>query len=493
MKYSGKEAWTMGDMWNLVKDDVFHGFHIKWGLGEDANLGHVSSKDLLHYTAHEDALKPLPEKDYPEDCLMKWTGCCMTGKDGLHYIYYTMRNAKGDEKIGVALSEDLEHFEVYKGNPVLEADPKIFDTTSTDKVNCRDLLVVYEENEDLYYGYFAAMADVGYDTSVGVIGVAKSKDLLNWYDQQIAYIPPYMGASEVPDVFFMDGKWYLTLLTGNIYGAKGISEDEDISYFTSYAVSDSPCGPFVHTDDTIFLGGNHSSGAVCRTTIYKGKRYVIYIDRGKDGASISLPKEVKVIDGKLRPCYTPILESLRTGNKISSVTADMITRLRSSHAWETVSGEIKASDNGQKIELSTLHHSYQKYRLENIKYPSVEIECVISGDCTECGFMFEAFSNDEQDKPKETSFISLNFNQKKVITYYSLLEYIPYSKRRFDFEKNKEYHIRAIVMEGIFEIYIDDVLILQGPMETADYIIPGFMCGNGKFEIKNLKIFELEK
>ncbi len=488
MKFKSDGNWTMGDMWGLVTDDVFHGIHIKWSDTETP-LGHICSSDLLHYTALDDVLHPLPEDKYPNDCLMKFTGCCMTGKDNKHYIYYTMRNKNASEKIAVAISEDMKNFELYDKNPVLELDGNIFCTKGT-KIDCRDMLIVYHEAEDIYYGYFAAMADLGYGSPCGVIGVAKSKDLLNWREQKIAYKPPFVGVMEVPDVFEIDGKWYLTMLSGNIYGAKGISEDEDIVYFTYYAVSDSPEGPFVHTDDTIFLGGNHSSGAVSRSVVFNGKRYVIYLDRGKEGQSIALPKEIGVVDGKLRPLYAPITQKLRTGNKTNTFTADMIKRLMGSHAWETVSGDINVGDNGQIINLSTYINSWQKYRLENVRYQSVELECIVSGDCTECGIMFEAYSENEL---KETSFVSLNFKQNKIIAYHSKLEYIPYSKRKYDFEKNKEYHIRLIVMEGIFEIYVDDVLILQGPMETGDYINPGFMLCNGRCEIKNLKIYELEK
>ena len=491
MKFGGNGIWSIGDTWGLVVDDVLHGFHLKNGIGETAGMGHVYTKDLLHYTACEDILFPSSKEEDPEDCMQKWTGCTMKGKDGRYYNFYTMRNAGRDQKIGVSISEDMEHFEPYEGNPILVPDQNVFDTTFNRNMDCRDIMIIHAEDEDCYYGYFAAMADVGYGVPVGVIGVAKSDDMLHWYDQGIAYAPPFMGAVEVPDVFFIDGKWYLLMLTGNMYGAKGISEDEDMTYFTCYAVADSPRGPFVHTEDRIFLGGPFMSGAVCRTIVYKGVRYVIYLDRGYCGDSITLPKEVKVIDGKLRPYYTPLLKGIRTGKSISGLTAERILRLPTTHAWNTVSGNIQADE--ESIRLSTLHNSYQNYRLDGIKYPSVEVECVISGDCTECGLLFEAYKKENPDVPAETSFVSLNFNQNKVITYRDKLSYVPCSKRSFPLERNRDYHLRILVMEGNFEAYIDDVLWVQGPMETGDLLTPGFLCGNGTCEMKNLCVYELEK
>lgn len=489
MRYRGKDGWSVGDMWGLEVNGVFHGIHIKWS-DHETPLGHIRSEDLLHFTACEDVFYPLPEEEYPNDCLMKYTGCCITAKDGKHYIYYTMRNKNCDEKIALATTTDMESFKLSPQNPVLEADEKIFYTKGS-KIDCRDMLVVYVKEEDTYYGYFAAMADIGYPSPSGVIGVAKSTDLVNWTDQNIAYKPPFCGVMEVPDVFYLDGKWYLIMLTGNNYGAKGISEDEDIVSFTAYAVSDSPAGPFIHTDDKIFIGGNNKSGAVCRTVMFNGKRYVLYLDRGKQGMSIALPKEVKAVDGKLRPCYAPIISALRTGNITKNITADMLKPANGSFAWQITSGYVSRKDD-KTIELGAHHNSYQKFMLPNVKYPSCEIECVIKVDCSEIGFLFEAFA-DGCEKSVDSSCISLNFECGKIIAYQNLLEYNPYSKRSLDIKKEKEYHLRMIVAEGVFEVYVDDVLALQGPMETADYVVPGFLIGNGKCEIKALKIYELEK
>ena len=166
-------------------------------------------------------------------------------------------------------------------------------------------------------------------------------------------------------------------------------------------------------------------------------------------------------------------------------------KLSSSHAWMTASGEAKVCED--KLIFDSYRNSYQKYRIENEKYASIEMECILSADCTECGFMFEAYSEKETERPQETSFLSLNFDREKVIMYQNALMFDPCAKRSVTLEKNKEYHVRAIVMEGIFEIYIDDILVLQGAIETAEHIVPGIVVGNGNCEIKELKIYELEK
>lgn len=293
----------MCDGWYLNVNDRIHAFNLKlFGSTDNLSIAHAYTDDLLHFHICEDILPPLKNEELPEDYLDKWTGCAYTAPNGTHYIYYTMRNKKESQKIGLALSEDLKNFRLCPNNPVLVPDKKIFAYTGDkDKEDCRDILVVFDEKTNKYYGYFAAMAETekGYK---GVIGVAESSDLILWTNQSIAYAPEFDGVIEVPDVYFLDGKWYLTVLTHSTFGAKENFSDKNVVSGTIYAVSDMPKGPFKEGADNVFIGGTYQSGYTCRTFTYKNKRYLMYIDKSEDGWAVSLPKEVKVIKENLRPC-----------------------------------------------------------------------------------------------------------------------------------------------------------------------------------------------
>ena len=127
-----------------------------------------------------DVLETLPEEKYPDDCLGKFTGCTVE-KDGKYYLFYTMRDRYRSEKIGLAISEDLENFVEYKNNPVLTPDEDLFVVRAKrEKTDCRDMNIVYDEENEIYYGYFAAMANVKNRGEIEVIGVAESFDLINW-------------------------------------------------------------------------------------------------------------------------------------------------------------------------------------------------------------------------------------------------------------------------------------------------------------------------
>ena len=95
-----------------------------------------------------------------------------------------MRDKYRSQKIGLATSEDGEHFEEYSGNPILIPDEKIFVVRPKGNVtDCRDMHVVYDGKTNCYYGYFASMANIENRGEIGVVSVAESKDLINWKNQ----------------------------------------------------------------------------------------------------------------------------------------------------------------------------------------------------------------------------------------------------------------------------------------------------------------------
>ena len=301
MKYKGS-YFNMWDAWYMNVNDTIHAFHLKQHSGENWNVGHVYTQDLLHFIKMRDVLEPLPESEYPDDCLGKYTGCAIE-KDGKYYLYYTMRDRANSEKIGLAISSDLEHFIEYEQNPVFDLDKKLFSVNEKGKkTDCRDMLVVYDEQRGKYFGYFVAMANIKRRGELGVIGVTESVDLLHWTDQKIVYIPEFNGVVEVPNVFKMNNKWYMTLMTNTQYGAKGAVSDPNLNSFIIVASSDSPDGMFKCSNDNVFLGSTRiNNGYAMRCVEYQGKLYAMCIDRSNYGASISLPKEVKEINGVIKP------------------------------------------------------------------------------------------------------------------------------------------------------------------------------------------------
>ena len=492
MKYI-PESFKMWDAWFMNVNGNVHAFHLKKQPGL-WNIGHLVTDDLLHFKKCEDVLEPLPEETHPDDCLGKFTGCAWyESNEKKAYVYYTMRAADGSQRIGLATSSDLEKLDEYEGNPVLEIDKDIFVESSAvnGATDCRDFVVVYDEKTKLYYGYFAAMAQIDGNLK-GVIGVAVSDDLVNWRDQSIVYAPNFNGVIEVPDVFFMDGRWYLTMLAGSFYGAKGAVDDPDLVKFTLYASSESPRGPFREDTDKIFICGTRQSGYTCRSVEFEGKRYLFYIEENETNCSICLPKEIKVIDGKLRPCYTELLKKIRKGECAEKLIAADFEACRTSFAWPTVGGELHDEDGG--LVIRTKDFSFPQFVYSKMKVGSIEVEAKIKGDCRECGFIVQTY--DDNGTGKERYYFSLDFAFSQLSVYedqkpdFTVLK--PHSKRRYAFETGREYHVRVIAMEGQFEIYIDGVLALQGGMRTNCEMQFGMFSCSGNARFAEIRSFELE-
>lgn len=486
MKYKGT-YFDMWDTWYLNDNGRVHGFHLKSHPGANWNVGHVYTDDLLHFKKMRDVLETLPEEQYPDDCLGKFTGCAVK-KDGKYYVFYTMRDRYHSQKIGLAISEDAEHFEEYSGNPVLTPDENIFIVRQKGELtDCRDMHVVYDSKTSRYYGYFAAMADIENRSEIGVVGVAESYDLIHWENQQIVYIPDFNGIVEVPNVFELNGKWYMTLLTGAWYGGKGACSEKSLNCVTISAISDSPCGPFECTDDNIFLGGVTNSGYACKCVEYNGKIYAMYIDRSEYGSAISLPKEIKQIGGDIKPCYTDILKKLH----ISERNSFDFSALSPAWAWKTVCAGSIASEN-DTAEIKTLPRSLQAFKIDGISVKSLEAEFILSGDFKEAGFLLLCSDGNEiwGQYAANEYYISVNREENLLVLYGSRFEEL--YRRKFDFAAKNSSHMRIIAMEGQLEVYIDNVLYMQCGIKTGKLISGGLWAFSGCAEFKNIKLFELE-
>jgi len=497
MKYKGS-YFNMWDAWYMNVNDTIHAFHLKAHSGKNWNVGHVYTEDLLHFKHMRDVLETLPEEKYPDDCLGKFTGCAIE-KDGTYYLYYTMRDRVESEKIGLAISTDLEHFTEYEHNPVLVPDKELFVVNEKGKkTNCRDMLVVYDEEQEKYFGYFAAMANIKGRGELGVIGVAESTDLLYWTNQKIVYVPEFNGVVEVPNVFKIDNKWYMTLMTTTAYGAKGAVLEPNLNSYIITASSDASDKVFQCGKDNVFLGSTRiNNGYALRCVDYKGKLYAMCIDRSEYGASISLPKEVRMINGVIKPCYADILKNMRTGKQWDVFE---FSRIPTTFAWENViAGQIEKTDRW--IEVTGYKNSLQVFKANIDAVKSLEAEFDISGDFEEAGLVLYC-SSDKIEKIYEhkerwddyvwsANYISLNKKDNLIIFNKGAVE--PVCQRQFTFNEGEKISVRVIAMEGQLEVYINDVLLISCAMETKSYIAPGVFAFSGKAEISDFRVYELEE
>jgi len=195
---------------------------------EFASIGHAVSPDLFTWTEKGTVLTKGPKGNWDDTSL--WTGSTIK-KDDLFYMFYTSRSSQENRKIqriGVAISKDLEHWEKYKGNPIIEADPRWYETSriSEDGLeHWRDPYVIYHPQEKRYYAFICARVNYGESQGRGCIGRAKSKDLLHWEVISPATKPGKFMQIEVPDVHIHKDNCYLIFSTINLWYSKKQCEE----------------------------------------------------------------------------------------------------------------------------------------------------------------------------------------------------------------------------------------------------------------------------
>ncbi|MGI8642846.1 MAG: family 43 glycosylhydrolase [Thermomicrobiales bacterium] len=232
-------------------DDPYHLFYLQASRDlpdaemrhERATVGHAVSRNLIDWEERGIAFAPAPEGSW--DDLAIWTGSIIA-HEGTHYFFYTGRSRQDRiQRIGLATSTDpaLGAWERYSDNPIVVADPRWYE--QPDPINwrdgqaCRDPWVVFAPNEGVWYMFFTARANHGPVDSRGVVGLARSDDLLRWEQLPPVSDPGEFGHLEVPQPIKLDGKWCLFFCT-NLHGAhrrKRISAEASWSG-THYLVGD---------------------------------------------------------------------------------------------------------------------------------------------------------------------------------------------------------------------------------------------------------------
>lgn len=489
--YYHAQGTQMWDGWYLNDNGTIHMYHMQVPPAEGSPLepqecesvGHAVSEDLVHWQECPRLLPPLYDAS-PDDFHQKFTGCAVK-KDGVTYVYYTMRDKeRGSQRIGVALSDDMIHFNLYEGNPVIEPhgngligyhNLNEYDWTMVD---CRDLILVKDPQREHYYGYFATAADLGRSCPVGVVAMVETDDLLHFTDPTIVFTLPQNGMMEVPDAFYLEGRWYLTILTGANYAGRSVVEEDFITNCTLVASADRPNGPFVLSGPPL-LAGPDNSGFTCRSVEKDGKRYLLYIDRdftGNTCNTLALPKELRPDgQGGLRACYTPLTQSARD-QELPLAEPHLIPN---SFAWRTFGGSCVS--NGAEHTLTTTPYDYQ-IAAWDLPAPAFEWSLSLSIDAVAGGIYLGG----------ENAFVLCLEPEKSRMVLYTLYDFAFVCQRKFDFERGRRYGLRIFYRHGVLEVFVDDVLILQCGLDWKGPKALGILCDRGTVNAQHGALWSLE-
>ena len=501
MKYEPKK-FHMWDAWCINTGDELHLFHLQFPrkdsgikIPEEWGWGHAVSRDLVHWEEKPQVLCP---HGLPHDSEIKFTGSTVY-KDGQYYMFYVMRDG-AYQRIGLATSSDLYDWHEYENNPVLIPDKRWFITYADGKdrennypawepnVDCRDMLVTAVPGGG-FYGYFVVAADMGGTSPTGVIGVAHSDDLINWDQMGIAYASDRINIVEMIDIFQLNGRWYMTLLTSSAYGSRHNFSDENVCRGEIYASSDTPLGPFLENqNDNTFIGGPDDTGYSCRTVDFRGEKRLIYIDTNRGEGVLTLPKTVRENSGKLRPYYAAdLLACIRKQQLCSKVTLQP----QNSFAWPSHGG-VWINNNDDTISCKTDPKSWQAGLFEDgNRCDNIEIEGVFEWRCgskdSAFGFVFWSGRNFPHGK-KLAVVIEPEKNRVHLAEPYAwqLRDF-----RSYEFSDIKSAHLRVILADNTCELYINDELVLNCGCDNPHENIPGVFADDGTITVKEVAVYEI--
>lgn len=254
LKLPGRWLW---DFWLAKEGETHHLFYLN-SPNTFANeserhfrvsVGHAVSSDLKNWSVLPEALGPSADDPDAFDNYTTWTGSVVK-HDGLWYLFYTGSKKQEQglvQRIGLATSHDLTHWQKHSRDAVLEADPEwyeLLDLTSWNDQAWRDPWV-FRDDAGTFHALVTARAKGGPPDARGVIGHATSQNLTDWQVGPPITEPGDFGQLEVPQLVKLESRYVLLFSTGvgQVSSARRARGETPVTG-TYYFTADGPLGPF---------------------------------------------------------------------------------------------------------------------------------------------------------------------------------------------------------------------------------------------------------
>ena len=246
--------YTIGDTWYIVHEGMAHCFFCT-SPEPDASwhwdIGHAVSGDLLNWEYVGLALERGLDGEWDSQTLS--TGSVIH-RDGRFWMAYSAIR-KGENpptrkvhRVGIAVSDDLYHWTKHERNPVNEREPRYYERLGPAHKaygQWRDPFL-YAEG-DRVYQYVCARSKSADRDRRGAFGIAMSRDMVTWQVGPALQVAPIATELEVPQVYYIDGRYYLvfcTTISRLVPPFKRRFPDHPFRNGDYSLVGDSPLGPF---------------------------------------------------------------------------------------------------------------------------------------------------------------------------------------------------------------------------------------------------------
>lgn len=263
------DVW-LWDFWCVTDGQTYHVFYLKaprspsepearhWNV----RIGHAISTDLRQWIELDDALGPGSAGEW--DDYTTWTGSIIKHQDRWAMLYTgTCKSEQGlVQRIGLAWSDDLVHWEKDIHNPVLKLDPEryeILDTSIWHDQAWRDPWLFVDPTDGRFHAFVTARTRSGPPASRGVIAHAVSDDLVAWSVRDPVTRPGVFGHLEIPQLLMADRRWYLVFSAPGLSLPSGVLGEDATVTGSHYLSSDSPLGPFEWSTHGVLLADRQGS------------------------------------------------------------------------------------------------------------------------------------------------------------------------------------------------------------------------------------------
>jgi len=277
------ESDNAGDAIPFYWRGQYHVFYLGSG---GLKWGHIVSTDLTHWKELAPALSRGTDPLGPDgqDC---WTGS-VAERDGTFHLFYTGKNIndpKGDQKVMVATSKDLIHWE-KQPDRTLYADGKIYwskpvngpaDPVTPHHQGFRDPDVSWNEGEQQWWMILHALTADGHRPCLGLY---TSRDLVEWTPRQPLGTYDMGVGLDCPNAAPMGGRSFI------------------IASQAHYVSAETPAGPYPAE-----MKPYESGDLVVPKSLSDGKRRLVWgwirdLEGSRDsggglwGGTLSLPREI---------------------------------------------------------------------------------------------------------------------------------------------------------------------------------------------------------
>ena len=500
---------SMWDTWILPWNNEYHLFHLESQGDVWSHVGHAVSIDLVHWQTLPSIPTRNSQPHWNSDVTL--TGSTVA-HDGKFYMFIGSI-VDNVQVVGVYISDDLENWQPYPKNPIIRpAGPHYLSDPakagSSAMVDWRDPNVTYNPKDGYYHAVLCAHLPKWDKQHAGAaVGHIRSKDLIDWEHLPPIAAPQQFYHVEAPDVFELNGRFYLLFQSHSVGGLRINTPYRDDTIGVYYMSGPTYEGPFEMAENCQLFGSGNGKmeGYAGRTVVYGDQRIFCHHCHVKNPYSPALgaPKLICADnDDSLYLEYMPLLEKLETSVVLDSTEAvktieparDNLGRWQ--HHSTGITGDAPVTNSALLIaeDISDFH-----------------MQCSINSfTAGRAGVLVRAY-RDNNTMHDIGVAIWLDYERQELqiaqVSYQrvagwgfdihhvmgnSTASYL-HDRCRLKLDKSKSYHLRCFGRDEHFEVYLDNRWVFTSVLSQAPKMgTVNLIVERGRAEFSGLRLAKIE-